>query len=257
MSSGRIGLLMGLLGVGLFGACGSSSSLSVEADADITVSGAGGASSEGGSSGGGPGPSTGGAGGEDSTSSDPDRTIKSGTVAMDKLVGASTTDCQQVIRLNNPAQSLLGYLQMGPESLHNSAKAEDPSYIYLKSGKTAVILPGPAVSYATSSVDFNTAQLTTCVNEESACNNQDGYRVKVNDRLSYVVTIDDWEEEVALGKVELCLNNGSLTSQFVFAGLGYYLGGGVAHDVTITPILDGTPGTPTTPVSIECRSQTH
>lgn len=255
MSSFRISLLMGLLGVGLCGACGSSTSLSAEADADITVSGTGGASSVGGSSGGGPGPSTGGSSGEDSTSSDPDRTIKSGTVAMDKLVGASTTSCQQVIRLNNPAQSLLGYTQMSPSALHNSAKAGDPSYIYLTSGKTAVILPGPAVSYGTSSLDFSAAQLTTCVNEESACNNRDGYRVKVNERLAYVITIDDWEEEAALGKVELCVNDGSLTSTFVFAGLGYYLGGGVAHDVTITPILDGTPGTPTTPVSIECRSE--
>jgi hypothetical protein len=104
-------------------------------------------------------------------------------------------------------------------------------------------------------VDILAAQLTSCVEEESACLGQDGYRVKVNERLTYVITIDDWEEEIALGTVELCLNNGNLTTTFVFAGLGVYLGGGVAHDVTITPILDGAKGTSTTPITIECRAQ--
>lgn len=104
-------------------------------------------------------------------------------------------------------------------------------------------------------MDILAAQLTTCVEEESACQGQDGYRVKVNERLTYVITIDDWEEEIALGQIELCLNNGSLTTTFVFAGLGVTLGGGVAHDVTITPILDGSQGTPTSPITIECRTQ--
>jgi hypothetical protein len=257
MTSERIGFLMGLLGVGLCAACGSSTGLSAETDADVTWVATGGTGGTGESTGGGASTSTGGAGGEDSSSDDPDQKIKSGSVAMDKFIGPATSSCQQLSRLNNPAQSLTGYVQMGPSAYLNSPKANEESYLYLESGKNAVILPGPNVSYGASSVDFSAAQLTTCVKEESACLNQDGYRVKVNERLSYVITIEDWEEEVALGQVQLCLNKGSLTTEFVFAGLGYYLGGGVAHQLTIIPILDGTRGTPTTPVTIECRSQTY
>jgi hypothetical protein len=173
---------------------------------------------------------------------------------MNKMVGASTASCQQVLRLANPAQSLVGYLQMGPSSYLNDSRAGEPSYVYLDGGKDAVILPGPPVSYAATSVDVSAAQLTTCMNQESDCLRQDGYRVKVNEQLSYAITIGDWEEEIDLGTVELCLNNGSLTTKFVFAGLGIYMGGGVAHDLTITPILDGVSGTPTVPVTIECRA---
>lgn len=275
MTSHRIGLLMTLLGLGLWGACGSSPALSNDPDAEVTpgdspsdagtvtTGGTGGIDETtgpgtvvtGGNAGGGGGAGGGGAGGGESTSSDPDKKITSGTVALGQWAGASTTSCQQVLRLTNPAQPLTGYLQMGPSAYLHDSRAGEPTYVYLDGGKDAVILPGPAVTYAASSVDVSAAQLTTCVNEESACLRQDGYRVKVNERLSYVITIDDWEEEVALGQVELCLNNGALTTQFVFAGLGVYLGGGVAHEVTITPFLDSTAGTPTAPITIECRTE--
>jgi hypothetical protein len=255
MTSKRIGFLMGLLGVGLCAACGSSTSLSAETDADVTWTAMGGTGGTVESSGGGAGTSAGGAAGEDSSSSDPDRKIKTGTVAMDKFVGSSTTNCQQLFRLNNPAQSLTGYLQMGPSAYLNNSQAGEPEYLYLNSGKDAVILPGPPVTYGADSVDVSAAQLTTCVGEGAGC--PEGYQVRVNERLSYRIKIWDWEEEIALGKIELCLNKGSLTTEFVFAGLGYYLGGGVAHDVTIWPILDGVTGTPTNPVEIECRSQTY
>ena len=268
MTSDRIAFLTSLLGVGLWGACGASPALSTEPDANVTggglsldagsaaTGGAGGTSYGSGTvaTGGSTGEGGAGSGGAAGTSSAPDARIASGTVAMNKLVGASTTSCQQVLRLVNPAQSLVGYLQMGPSSFLNDSRAGEPSYVYLDGGKDAVILPGPPVSYADTSVDVSAAQLTTCVNEESSCLNQDGYRVKVNERLSYVITIGDWEEEIALGTVELCLNNSGLTTQFVFAGLGVYLGGGVAHDLTITPILDGVSGIPTVPVTIECRA---
>lgn len=268
MTSDRILLLTAVLGVGLWGSCVSSPALTTETDADVTrggpsldagsaaTGGAGGTAYDPGTvaTGGNTGEGGAGSGGAGGTSSDPNARIASGTVAMNSMVGASSTSCQQVLRLANPAQSLVGYLQMGPSSYLNDSRAGEPSYVYLDGGKDAVILPGPPVSYAATSVDVSAAQLTTCVNEESACLGQDGYRVKVNERLSYLITIGDWEEEIDLGTVELCLNNGSLTTQFVFAGLGIYLGGGVADDLTITPILDGVSGTPTVPVTIECRA---
>jgi hypothetical protein len=264
MTSERIGFLMGLLGVGLCAACGSSTSLSVETDADVaaggsteptgTVGGVGGTGGMVETSGSGSGGS-GGSGGDEDSSSDSGRTIKTGTVAMDKSVGSSTAGCQQVLRLGNPAQSLSGYVQKDPAAYLGSSEAGEPEYIYLRSGKDAVILTGPPVTYGATSVEVSAAQLTSCVGEGAGC--PEGYQVKVNERLSYRIKIWDWEEEIALGKIELCLNNGSLTTQFVFAGLGYYEGGGVAHDVTIWPILDGVTGTPTTPVDIECRSQTY
>jgi hypothetical protein len=265
MTRNRIGLLTALLGMGLFGACGSSPSTSAETDADVTASPDAGNAAMGGTggtsetygpgsvpSGGNAGEGGGGAGGTESSSSDSGRTIKTGTVAVDKFVGASTTSCQQVLRLNNPAQSLSGYVQMDPSAYLHSSEAQEPEYIFLRGGKDAVILPGPPVTYGAASVDVSAAQLTSCVGEGAGC--PEGYQVKVNERLSYRIKIWDWEEEIALGKIELCLNNGALTTEFVFAGLGVYLGGGVAHDVTIWPILDGVTGTPTTPVVIECRT---
>jgi hypothetical protein len=100
-------------------------------------------------------------------------------------------------------------------------------------------------------VDASAPKLTTCVNEEAACQSHDGYLVQVNERLSYLITIEDWEDEIGLGQIDLCLNDGSLTTQLEFAGLSRC--DGVAHEVTITPILDNGKGTPTTPITIECR----
>jgi hypothetical protein len=266
----RIGLLTALLCIGLCGACGSSPVPSVETDADVTgpssdagtatTGGTGGSGGLGGTNGpgtvatgGNVGGGGAGAGGSESPSSDPAGKIASGTVAMNKTAGASTTSCQQVLRLTNPSQSLVGYLQMGPSAYLNDPRAGKPSYLYLDGGKDALILPGFPVTYEAASVDVSAAKLTTCVGQASGC--PEGYRVQVNERLSYQIKISDWEEEIALGQVDLCLNNGTLTTEFVFAGLGVYLGGGVAHDVTITPILDGVSGTPTAPVTIECRAE--
>lgn len=273
MTSGRIGFLMGLLGIGLCGACGSSSSVSSETDADVTterspdsgttLTGAAGATGAAGTtggtvetSGGTSGTATGGAvalGGEtgkrpiESSSGTP---ITSGTVPMGKTVGASTTSCQQVIVLNNPAQSLTGFQQKAPSGYPNSAEAGDPPRAFLVAGKDAVIVPGPAVTYGAGSLDVSAAQLITCAHYESECSEYNkGYRMKVNERLSFLIIVDDWEEEVALGQVEFCVNNGTLSTQLVFAGIG----DGIVHP-RITAILDGVSGKPVEAVDIESRS---
>lgn len=264
MSSGKIGLLIGLLGVGLCGACGSSTSLSSEADADVTttsspdsgtmVTGAGGATGGTVEASGGTLAATGGAvavgGTTRVTESSAGGAVTSGTVPMGQINGTSTTSCQQVIALTNPAQSLAGFQQKDPSGYPNSADPGEPPRAFLIAGRDAVIVPGPAVAYGKGSVDASTAQLVTCAHYESECSEYSkGYRLKVNERLSYLIILDDWEEEVALGKVDLCLNNGTLSMQVVFAGID----DGIVHP-KITAILDGVSGTPVEAVEIESRS---
>jgi hypothetical protein len=264
MTSGRIGLLVALLGIGLCGACGSSSSTNVAVDADATTAGlpdsgttiVGDAAATGGTvalSGGTTGTASGGAvatggtSGRRATESSTGKPIAPGTVNMDAMGDGNTASCQQFIRLTNPAQPLTGYQPMDASVYLNDSRARRAGYLYLDGGKDAVILPGPAVTYPTASVDV-TGQLTTCTNYESACLTEQGYVVKVNGRLSYLIIVEDWEDEIALGQVDLCLNNSTLTSQFVFAAT--VIMGGMTH-VTITPILDGVSGTPTAVVDIE------
>jgi hypothetical protein len=141
---------------------------------------------------------------------------------------------------------------MAPSGFQHDSRAGDPSYAYLDAGKDAVVLPGPSVSYGASSIAVVSAKITTCVNAESACLGHDGYRVQVNDQLAYVVNIEDWEDEIALGRLELCMNAGALSAQLVFAGVGGYLGGGVA-DVTVVAIFNGATSAPTSALTIECR----
>ncbi len=194
---------------------------------------------------------SGGSGGGSSTSTS-HQPIVSGTVPANVMVGAATAACQQNLRLLNPAQSLSGYLIMSASAYQNDARAGDPSYAYLDAGKDAVTLPGQAAAYDASSISAAGAQITTCMNAESACLGQDGYRVQVNSELAYVVVIDDWEEEIALGEVELCLSNGTLSSQFVFAGIAGLWGGGVTS-VRIIAVLKGVAATATSPVQVEAR----
>jgi hypothetical protein len=194
-----------------------------------------------------------GSGGSESESSDSGRIVKSGTVTMSATSGATTASCQQLLVLKNPAQPLTGYLALGPVQYQKDPRAGEPSYVYLDAGKDAVILSGPVTAYAATKVDASAPKLTTCVNEEAACQSHDGYLVQVNERLSYLITIEDWEDEIALGQIDLCLNNGSLTAQFIFAGLRTC--DGVAHEVTITPTLDNGKGIPTTPITVECRRE--
>jgi hypothetical protein len=249
MTYGNLGSKTVLLAVAFAVACGSGGLDST--DAGGTGNGTGGTTSSGGTSATGGAFLTGGSSGSGGTSSSSTQ-IASGTVNANVMVGAATSSCDQSLLLRNPAQSLSGYLQMAPSAYRGDSRAGDPSYAYLDAGKDAVIVPGPAVSYGASSVSTTGAQITTCVNAETACLGQDGYRVDVNSELAYVVRIDDWEDEIALGEVDLCMKGGTLTTQFVFAGIGGYLGGGVAQ-VSIMADLKGVVGSPTASVTIEAR----
>ena len=67
-----------------------------------------------------------------------------------------------------------------------------------------------------------------------------------------MVSINDFEEEVSLARVDLCQQNGSFTSQFVFvANAG---ASGVAQDITIIAVAHSAAiSEPTSPVTVEVR----
>jgi hypothetical protein len=143
----------------------------------------------------------------------------------------------------------LDYTVYEPQEKQNNPAAGDPSYVYLAIGREAVRLGANPVQDKTPSLFYpDRAAITkTAV----------GFVVRLNDRLSYVVEIDDFEGEVALSQVALRrveapgLTN--LESSFIFTAQGGCCGGGVAHSLTIRPVVDGVPGGRSTPYSIESR----
>lgn len=66
------------------------------------------------------------------------------------------------------------------------------------------------------------------------------------------MTIDDFEFEVALARVEMCDVDNVIHSNFVYrANPG---ANGVAFDITATALVDGVPlAPPSTPVTVEVR----
>lgn len=80
---------------------------------------------------------------------------------------------------------------------------------------------------------------------------QDGIAVTVNDRLRFERKIEDYEDEVMpLAQVELIELGGIIDSAFIMIANGR---DGVAHDIEISALIDGIPGEPTSPVTIEMR----
>ncbi len=148
--------------------------------------------------------------------------------------------------------SLSGFTVHASSDLINKPAAQDPSYVYLRHGVDAVRLPGPVIEAssladlaAISSAHNDSAQL--CVWGSSY---ECGIRFILNERLHYDIKIVDFENEVSLGWVELIpVGYTTLLATFVLLGVG----GGVARDIQITPVLDGVAGCPTAPISLEVR----
>ncbi len=161
--------------------------------------------------------------------------------------GASGGTCQ-TLSVVDPAASLAGYTTFTPDEKRNNPNAGDPSYVFLAAGSEAVVMPGPDVPdapglFATQSSSINLVNASDFA--------ADGYSVVVNDHLGYQVAINDFEFEVALARVDLCEVDNTIQSQFVFRGNPD--ASGVAHDITITGLANGTSTAPTTPVTVEVR----
>jgi hypothetical protein len=149
----------------------------------------------------------------------------------------------------DPAVSLDGYTRFSPDEKRNNPNAGEPSYVFLAAGSEAVVIPGPDVPSAPGLFATRGSSITLVGANDVAA---DGYSVVVNDHLGYQVTIEDFEFEVALARVEMCEVDNVIHSNFVYRGNPG--ASGVAFDITATALVDGTPLAPSsTPVTVEVR----
>lgn len=147
----------------------------------------------------------------------------------------------------------LDFEVFSPQERRKMPCAEDDQVIYLIIGEEAVLIEGPSLSSLGEEqleplFQFQAPSVEVLNDGISDV----GLAVRINDRLSYHFSIDDFEGEgTVIGTASLSLVDGELLSTFVFAANGT---SGVAHNVTVTLVLDGTPtGDPTAPLTIETR----
>ena len=156
--------------------------------------------------------------------------------------------------------NLAGYQVLAFNELVNNPRANEADYAYLVSGKQAVELPGPSLLAQHDPVDAGAYQLkklsARAIDPPTLYPDwsRDIHEVTLagpDGLLRYVVHGDDLEGEVTLARVRLCRSAEGLSSQFVLAGAPD--AGGVASNLTIHLLLDGTPLRSTAPVWIEVR----
>jgi hypothetical protein len=153
--------------------------------------------------------------------------------------------------INNPDVSIQGYMRFTPAQKQNNPEAEESSYVYLAAGREAVVLDGPTVTNEGPLALHDAGIVDLSQRPESPYVYEDAYKVVVNDSLGYEIRITDFEGEVMLARVELCVLSGPVHSLFIFGAAPH--GDGVAHDVTITAVVNGVSLAPATPYTIEVR----
>ena len=149
------------------------------------------------------------------------------------------------LNIINTSVNLSSVTIYDPEERTSHPCAGMDTYVYLTIGEDAVRIDGPWIS---SGDGVDTASLFYLENESIEILD-DGFWVTVNPQLAYNVSARDFENEVNLAQVLLGMGNGTINSTFIFAAVG----DGVAHDLTITALVNGSSIRSTTPVTIEAR----
>ncbi len=181
-------------------------------------------------------------------------TFLSATVLLGACTGGGDSDEQLgEIRSHLYTSELEGFSVYMPEEKRGDPRAGDPDYVYLIIGQEAVKLTGPTLGdLAVSEIEGLFEFREPMIESLSNMSGESGFVVVVNERLSYMFSIGDFEDEGSvIGEGSINLVDGELRSEFVFAANG---SPGVAHDITITAQIDGNPvGIPTLPVTVETR----
>lgn len=150
--------------------------------------------------------------------------------------------------ITNLGVSTSGFTIYEPGERLSDSRAGDPSYVYLVIGQGGVRLAGPQISSPVG-IYLESEQITKVGHGYFDEYWNEGYEVKVNPHLMYTVEIGDFEDEIDLALVELSKEGNTIKSSFIFVATS----GGVAHDVTISAVVDGTKVGSSTPISIESR----
>ncbi len=114
-----------------------------------------------------------------------------------------------------------------PEKKISNPAAGDWAYIYLLAGEEAVRIDGPVLQGEEFFVLENPGVHQT----------DNGFEVIANSHVSYSVCIDDFEEEIELSEVHMCLEGDTIESAFIFAAAPS--GDGVAHNISVKAAIDG------------------
>jgi hypothetical protein len=121
-----------------------------------------------------------------------------------------------------------GYDIYGPEEITSDRAAQEPEYMFLIAGKDAVKVAGP---------EINGSQYCV-VDNQKIVKNESGFSVTINSHVSYIIEIDDFEDEISLAEVQLSLQGNTTTlSNFIFAAAPD--NNGVARNIRITALVDG------------------
>lgn len=157
----------------------------------------------------------------------------------------------ETLKIINPGVNLEEYTIWEPEERLNDPRAQDSTYVYLVIGKDAVKISGPLI-FSQDGIEIeNIFKLEDegieIINPQEYY--ADGFEVIVNSRLSYSISIIDFEYEINLGQVTLIKEEDAIRSECIFAATG----DGVAHHLIITAVVNGDNIRSTTPVTIEAR----
>ncbi|WP_245767752.1 hypothetical protein [Stigmatella erecta] len=150
----------------------------------------------------------------------------------------------------DPAIDLSTYTLCTVAERQGHPDAGEPEYAYLATGLEALKVDGPLLAADSGLFVLDGAG----IQKHPEARMEDApytFRVTVNPRLSFDVKMYDYDDEVALAAVKLIPQGASFQSVFVFSTS--QVEEGVAHELVITPFIDGVAGTPTAPVSIESR----
>ena len=120
-------------------------------------------------------------------------------------------------------------------------------YIYLQDGE-AVRLPGRPLDDAGDLFNLSGEAIRIL---DSAQYTASGFEVVANGSLKFLISIEDFEFEVKLPRVELALSGGSILPTFFFVADPQHAG--VAHSIVIHTCVGGTPVDSTAPEWIEVR----
>ncbi|SEL12227.1 hypothetical protein SAMN05444354_10436 [Stigmatella aurantiaca] len=156
----------------------------------------------------------------------------------------------QALEILEPTVDLSTYTVYTVAERQGHPEAGEPEYAFLATGLDALKVDGPLLAADSGLFVLDGAG----IQKHPEARREDSpytFRVTVNPRLSFDVKMYDYDHEVALAAVKLIPQGASFQSVFVFSTS--QVDEGVAHDLVITPFIDGVAGTPTAPVSLESR----
>lgn len=147
----------------------------------------------------------------------------------------SNTEGAETTTVKASFTNFSGYSILSPDECTGNPDAGEPEYMFLIAGEEAVDVNGPSID-GTQYCVIDNPSVTEVKPGYFEDEYTSGFVVILNPNLSYTVEIDDFESEVDLAEVRLSPDDGKTSSEFIFiAAPG---GDGVAHDITITAIVD-------------------